>query len=87
MPLDMFFASLIIFLVECIHVRLLFLEASRYPMVIKGRALHDDSKTKYFVLSGQQKVPLVMTLYLLNTIITLGDITSGSISINLLHLV
>lgn len=43
----MFFASLIIFLVESIHICLQFLEALEYVVVIKARALHDDRKNKY----------------------------------------
>jgi len=46
-PLDMFFASLIVFLVESTHVYLPFLEALEYLVVIKARTLHDDSKNKY----------------------------------------
>lgn len=43
----MFFVSLIIFLVESTHVCLQFLEALEYLVVIKAKALHDDSKNKY----------------------------------------
>lgn len=50
-PLDMFFASLIVFLVKSIHVCLQFLEALEYLVVIQARALHDDGKTKYIFFS------------------------------------
>lgn len=48
----MFFASLIVFLVESIHVCLQFLQALEYLLVIKARTLPDDSKPKYIFLSG-----------------------------------
>lgn len=44
------FASLIIFLVQSIHISLQFLEALKYLVAIKARALHDDSNNKYFFL-------------------------------------
>lgn len=47
----MFFASLIVFLVQSIHISLQFLEALKYLVALKARALHDDSNNKYIVFS------------------------------------